>query len=86
MRLIRLLLSGIAIANNKDTLVTEEQCLCWGVARQGLASEDSTRAVAKGTPFMPTPQQSANSEQSRRAVLLEAPLDIEYDVEVDCTT
>lgn len=56
----------------------------WSVGRQALAAEDSTKAVAKGSPFMPTPPRSANSEQSRQAVLLEAPLDIEYDVEVDC--
>ena len=56
----------------------------WGVGRQELAAEDSTRALAKGSPLMPTPPRSANSEQSRQAVLLEAPLDIEYDVEVDC--
>ena len=56
------------------------------VGEQGLTAEGSTRAVAKGSPFMPTPPRSANSEESRQAVLLEAPLDIEYDVEVDCLT
>lgn len=61
------------------------QCGC-GVGGQALTAEDSTRAIAKGSPFTPNPPRSANSEQSRQAVLLEDPLDMEYDVEVDCKT
>lgn len=56
------------------------------VGGKGLTAEGSTRAIAKGSPFTPIPPRSANSEQSRQAVLLEAPLDIEYDVEVNCKT
>ena len=57
-----------------------------GAGGQVLTAEDSTRAIATGSPFTPPPVRPANSEQSRQAVVREAPLDIEYDVEVDCKT
>ncbi len=37
-----------------------------------------------GSPLIPAPAVSANSEQSRQAVVQNAPAYIDYDVEVDC--
>ena len=51
-----------------------------------FTTEGSTRAVAEGSPLMPAPSVSGNSEQSRQAVVRHAPANIDYDVEVDCRT
>lgn len=37
-----------------------------------------------GSPLIPAPAVSANSEQSRQADVRRAPAYIDYDVEVDC--
>ncbi|DBB09856.1 TPA: hypothetical protein ACH3X3_15268 [Trebouxia sp. C0006] len=55
-----------------------------GIGRLGLTAEGSTRALAVGSPLIPAPAGSANSEQSRQAVVQHAPAYIDYDVEVDC--
>ncbi|KAL0020441.1 hypothetical protein WJX77_003488 [Trebouxia sp. C0004] len=55
-----------------------------GIGGAGLTTEGSTRALAVGSPLIPAPAVSANSEQSRQAVVHHAPAYIDYDVEVDC--
>jgi len=37
-----------------------------------------------GSPLIPAPAVSADSKQSRQAVVRHAPAYIDYDVEVDC--
>ena len=59
---------------------------CCYAGGQRLVEEDSTQALAVGSPVTPSVPRPANSEHSRQAVVLEAPLSIEYDVEVDCRT
>ncbi|KAA6425234.1 MAG: hypothetical protein FRX49_04729 [Trebouxia sp. A1-2] len=55
-----------------------------GIGGPGLTSEGSIRALAVGSPLIPAPAVSANSEQSRQAVVHHAPAYIDYDVEIDC--